>query len=129
MIDITKFEQLQRELSREKGNFVLFGLFLRDEAPGKWDFIVSAPWLEQGKMKALQLLVDRAKPIIGQQELLNLSRIITLNHDDPALFEILSKDRHIDKVTELKDITVAGIEISHAFIFHADEIVAEPLVA
>jgi len=78
-----------KDISAEKGEFVLFGLFLREEAPDKWDLVISAPWLAAGKLKALGEFVEKATTIVGKQELLALSRIVTLNHDDPNLEAIL----------------------------------------
>ncbi len=40
------------EIARKKGEFTLFALLMRADAPGTWDLVVSAPWLESGKLKA-----------------------------------------------------------------------------
>lgn len=51
MISTTKLKKAMREISEKKGEFAFLGLFLRAEAPGLWDLVVSAPWLEQGSLK------------------------------------------------------------------------------
>jgi hypothetical protein len=51
--------------------------------------VVSASWLEEGKLKALGEFVEKAASIIGEEDFLLLSRIVTLNHDDPNLKKIL----------------------------------------
>lgn len=38
-----RFAQLESELSKEKGEFVFFALFMREDVPDRWDLIVSAP--------------------------------------------------------------------------------------
>jgi hypothetical protein len=43
---IEKLASLERDVASEKGEFSLFGLFLREDAEGKWDLLASAPWLE-----------------------------------------------------------------------------------
>jgi len=40
-----KFQQAEEELSREHGRFSLFGLFERRNLIGRWDVVMSAPWL------------------------------------------------------------------------------------
>src|SRR2546423_5692471 len=89
MIQIEKFRRLMEDISAERGEFVFFGLFLREEAVDKWDLVISAPWIEADKLKALREFVEKATPIIGSQGLLTLSRIVTLSLDDPNLDAIL----------------------------------------
>ena len=89
MIHIEKFRRVMEDISAERGEFVFFGLFLREEAPDTWDLVISAPWLETGKLKALGEFVEKVTAIVGKQELLTLSRIVTLNHDDPNLEAVL----------------------------------------
>lgn len=130
MIDITKFEKFYRKIHAEKESFRLFGLLLRAEAPGKWDLVVSAPWLEQGKLKALEEFIEKMSAVVGEHEVLQLSRVITLNHDEPALIEILRQVHKVEETTELRDINIAGMEISHAVIFAANpQFILEPVVA
>jgi hypothetical protein len=107
------------ELSAERGEFALFGLFLREEALDKWDLVISAPWLEEGKLKALGEFVEKAVSIVGEQELLALSRIVTLNHDDPNLDAILNAVEVEDDPLELWNTSFFGLEIKHAYILRA----------
>lgn len=107
------------EVSAEKGEFVLFGLFLREEAQDKWDLVISAPWLEDGKLKALGEFVQKAALIVGEQEFLALSRIVTLNHDDPNLDIILEAIEVENTPVELWNKNFFGLEIKHAYILRA----------
>lgn len=119
MIQTDKLRQVMEELSAEKGEFALFGLFLREEAQDKWDLVISAPWLEEGKLKALGEFVQKAASIVGEQELLALSRIITLNHDDPNLDAILDAVEVEETPLELWNTSFFGLEIKHAYILRA----------
>lgn len=122
MIDINKLRDAMHLVSAEKGDFVLFGLFLREEAPDKWDLVVSAPWLEEGKLVALSEFIKKIAPVVGEQELLALSRIITLNHDDPNLESILRAFSIEDGALEIKDSTLFGMGIKHAYIIRAKRV-------
>lgn len=68
-------------ITQVKGPFTLFALFRRDPL-GPWDLVVSAPWLEHGKLKAvgelLRLLSDR----IGEETVKEFGRIATVARDD-----------------------------------------------
>jgi hypothetical protein len=119
MIQIDKLHRVMEEVSAERGEFELFGLFLREEAQDKWDLVISAPWLEEGKLKALGEFVEKAASIIGEQELLTLSRIITLNHDDPNLNAILEAVQVTDGLRELSNPNFFGLEIKRAYILRA----------
>lgn len=41
-----KFRDAEVQVSQEHGNFYLFGLFEREQTPGRWDLVASAPWLK-----------------------------------------------------------------------------------
>lgn len=128
MIQIDKLRQVMEELSAEKGEFVLFGLFLREEAQDKWDLVISATWLEDGKLKALAEFVQKAASIIGEQEFLALSRIVTLNHDDPNLASILDAVEVENDPLELWNTSFFGLEIKHAYILRAKRLMTlEPV--
>lgn len=119
MIQIDKLRRVMEEVSAEKGEFVLFGLFLREEAQDKWDLVMSAPWLEEGKLKALGEFVEKAASIVGEEELLTLSRIVTLNHDDPNLDAILEAVQVDNGPLELWNRDFFGLEIKHVYILRA----------
>lgn len=118
-VDREKLRQLMREVAAERGEFTLFGLFLRAEAPDKWDLVVAAPWLEEGKLKALGEFVEKLSAAIGEQQLLSLSRVITVKHDDPSLEAILRAVEDDDSDVELSDCDFFGLRIDHAYIFRA----------
>jgi hypothetical protein len=118
-IDKQKLRVLMDRIAAEKGEFAFFGLFLRDEAPDKWDLVVSAPWLEKGKLKALSEFVKELASAVGEEQLLSLSRVVTLNADDPSLDAVLRAVSVDGDVREIRDADLFGLKIKHAFIFRA----------
>lgn len=94
MIDIKILGRAMREISAKKGEFTLFALFRREGAAG-WDLVVSSSCLQDGKLKALGEFAKDLKGIIGEEQLEQLSRIVTINEDDPAL-RIILKSIHVD---------------------------------
>jgi hypothetical protein len=119
MIEIEKLRQVMDQVSAERGDFTLFGLFLSEDSPDKWDLVVSAPWLEEGKLKALKKFVEKLSAIVGQEAVLSLSKIVTLNHDNPLLKAILKAVRVEGRPIEFQNNNLFGLEIKHAYILRA----------
>lgn len=119
MIQIKQLQQVMNEIAQEKGEFILFGLFLRDEAVDKWDLVVSAPWLEADKLKGLREVVDKMASIVGKEQFLALARIVTLNHDEPNLKAILQEVQVENDLVEIKGPNLFGLPISHAYVLQA----------
>src|SRR5437764_13878109 len=119
MIDIEKLRKVMNQVSAEKGDFVLFGLFLSEESPDRWDLVVSAPWLEKGRLKALGEFVEILSSIVGQKDIHSLSKIVTLNHDEPSLKAILRTVQVENVPIVLQDNNLFGLEVKQAYILRA----------
>jgi hypothetical protein len=68
---------------------------------------------------ALGEIVEKVTAIVGKQELLTLSRIVTLNHDDPNLEAVLKIVQVDNGPLELWHPDFFGLDITHAYIFRA----------
>lgn len=111
-----KMRSLEQEISQEKGNFLLFGLFLRTDAQDKWDLLVSAPWLEKDKKSGLEFLIKRIDSMLDSEEILAISRIVVLEQGDPVL-EAINKAISVQHgKVEVADSTFSGVEIAQAVI-------------
>lgn len=119
MIETEKLRKLMDKIEAQRGRFTLFGLFMREESPGKWDLALSAPWLEQGKLKALGEFVKEMSDNLGEEQVLSFSRIVTLNRDDPTLHAILEEVGGMRKPIERQGRNLFGLPIEHAYILRA----------
>jgi len=119
MIDIEKLRRAMRDIAAKKGQFTLFALFRREDGPDGWDLVVSAPWLEKGKLKALGEFSEQLKASVGEKQLREISRIATINQDDPALSATLSAIHVEDGVEEVRDSVFFGLRIEHAIFLRA----------
>ena len=54
---VARLQTAEKAIASAHGPFVLFVLAERETAPGKWDLLVSAPWLETNR-KGVQQMVD-----------------------------------------------------------------------
>jgi len=113
---VEKLLKVEQQISQEKGPFSLFALFLREDAQDKWDLVASAPWLEKNKQEAFQFLANLIRSALSPDELLSLSRIVLVDHNDPALDAIHRALRTEHGIVEVKDSGFFGLKIKHAYI-------------
>jgi len=119
MISTNKLRKAMQEIAAKKGDFALFGLFMRADAPGTWDLVVSAPWLEQGNLKALRKFSELLSNEIGEQSLRQFSRIVTLKPSDPAVAAVVSAFPIDDGELRVQRSNLFGLDIEDAIIMRA----------
>jgi hypothetical protein len=113
---VEKLLKVERQIAEEKGPFSLFALFLREDAQDKWDLVASALWLEKNKQEAFEFLANLIRSSLAPDELLSLSRIVLVDHNDPALDAVHRALRAEHGIVEVKDTSFFGLEIKHAYI-------------
>ena len=119
MISTKKLRKAMQDIAVKKGDFALFGLFMRAEAPGTWDLVVSAPWLEQGNLKALEEFTELLSKEIGEQSLRDFSRIVTLKPSDPAVAAVVSAFAVDNGELRVQRSNLFGLDIEDAIIMRA----------
>jgi hypothetical protein len=107
---------IEHEVSSEKGEFSLFGLFLREDLESKWDLVVSASWIEPDKEHALDYLAKRLQSHLQPQELLTISRIVLVDENSPASEAVHRAIRVEGGTAEVQDSNFFGLQIKHAYI-------------
>lgn len=111
-----KFGELESHIAEEKGGFVLFALFMREDTPDRWDLIVSAPWVGDDKRSAVNYFVSQIKSRLGEGGLTNLSRIVVIDPKDVAV-QALNRAIQIEHGrVEVRDSNFFGLPIKHAYI-------------
>ncbi len=119
MISTVKFRKAMRDIAAQKGDFSFFGLFLRADAPGTWDLVVSAPWLEGQNLRDLGEITKLLSKSIGQQSLRQLSRVVILNERDPSLKKVVSAYSVDDGELRVQHSKLFGLDIEDAIIMRA----------
>src|SRR2546427_13287833 len=111
-----KFAELESRIAEEKGPFALFALFMREDAPDRWDLIVSAPWAGEDKRSVVDYFVGQIKSKLGEQGLTSLSRIVVIDPQDAAV-QALNRTIQIEHGrVEVRDSTFFGLTVKHAYI-------------
>ena len=76
---------IEQDLLAQDKPLSFLGLFLREDSPNLWDAVVSAPWIEQDKRAAVAYLAERLNHHLDADEIVAISRIATVNPDDPRM--------------------------------------------
>ena len=126
-MNITRALRLaMHEIAKSKGDFTLFALFMpadaplmRADDPGTWDLVVSAPWLERGRLKAHRELVDLLAKLIGKRALMQLSRVEPVAADDPRIRFILKGIPVEDGEQHIQNTDLMGMQIERGIVFRA----------
>jgi len=103
-------------MAKEKGPFELFALFLREDAPGKWDLVVAAEWIDKNKEASFKYIAGIVQKTLSKEELLKLSRIVLIDERNPAL-EALHRAMGIEhSIAEIQDSNFFDMQIKHAYL-------------
>ena len=119
MINTNVVRKAMCEIAAKKGEFTLFALLMRTDAPGTWDLVVSAPWLEGGKLKATGEFVRLLAQSIGEESLQQFSRVVALDRDDPPVKFILENLPVEDRELRIQSTDLLGLQIQEGIIFQA----------
>jgi len=114
---VDKIAPAEREISETKGEVSLFALFLREDAPAKWDLIIAAPWASDQSNKTLNDIVAVLKKHISRDDLVKLSRIVLTTSTDDHVRTINRAISARHSPVEVKDVDFFGMPIKHGWIF------------
>jgi hypothetical protein len=113
---IDKLGKIEKDISAEKGPFLLFALFLREDAPDLWDLLIAANWVEKNKAESLKYISTHLSKSLKPDELIKLSRILLIDSNNPGL-KAIHKTIHIEHGNaEIKDSNFFGLQIKHAHL-------------
>lgn len=114
---IDKLQLLEMEISQKQGDFSLFALLLREDAPNRWDLVVSASWFWSDKTKTLDYLVKKLRSRLTSNELVTLSRIVLIDESNPTL-RALQQDFQVHHAPiEVQDCNLFGLQFQRGYIF------------
>ena len=119
MITNAGLRKAMREVAKKKGPFTLFAKIRRSDAPGAWDLVVSAPWLEHGKLKATNELVQLLSDSLGDDALHEFARIATVGVEHPTVRFLIANCPLDDGAIRMQSSDLFGLQIDEAVIFRA----------
>jgi hypothetical protein len=81
---LQKLKNALLELEQEHGPITVCALFLREEPLQIWDIVISAPWLNAGKMESYQIIGSKIQETLSGSEIVQFSRVVILDESDPV---------------------------------------------
>jgi hypothetical protein len=117
---LSKLQAIDQELREETGGVVLFGLFERDDAPGRWDVLIAADWVGPNVNPAVAYVARKIQHSLTPDELVLLSGVVALRSSDPFLRQMLAGTLRVHGSTMLENFVLNGVLITRAWIFTAD---------
>jgi hypothetical protein len=113
---VEKLLAIEARINLEAGSLVLFALIERDDAPGKWDLVVSAAWAKERQKFLLNYIALQVRHNLLWEEKLILSRILILDPQDPfvrAINNMVNVEHGRDR---LSNFLVNGVSIKDSHI-------------
>jgi hypothetical protein len=113
---LKKFLAIERNLSTEKGAFKLFALVQLEELPGLWDVVMSCENLPEKDMPTLRFVVEKIHARLTQKEIVQISRVILLDVEQPFVTKMEQFLVRANNPTELFNCEIDSLKIKHAYI-------------
>ena len=115
---IDKVSDLLPHLEKN-GRVFLFGLFERDDAPNKWDVVVSSDLGDRDRRELVRELSKHLVPALSRDELQSISRIAVIPSQEPAVLALTKSVQVLAGRTELQNCDFMGLPVKRAFLFRS----------
>lgn len=111
-----KLVSVEKRVAEQKGDMNLFALFSRGDSPETWDLLVAGLWIERSKESALRYLTEMVQDALSSDEMMNISRIVLIDVDNPELGPIGKEFQVMHGLVETSNRYFFGLKIAHAYI-------------
>lgn len=127
-----KFREAEEEAARQRGGFTLFALFEREEAPGKWDLVAAAPWLDTSR-NSIKELIDTLNAFFSVKDWKIIATVVPMKESSDFVQAITRKYHFEHQLEEIGSTYVNGLYITHAFLITSNPspapVTAQPVAA
>lgn len=112
---IDAMRKVERNITHTYGPFTLFGLFERESIPGRWDLVVSAPWLPEGR-EGIQIIANYVARL-PKAEAIQIARIVPLAPESTPVRSFTEEVSIIDKgVFATGSTSIGNAEVVRGYI-------------
>ena len=123
---IEKFRDAEKKVSDERGGFALFVLCERDDTPGQWDIIASAPWLTTDRAGIAELV-----NLLGSEmsfiDWLPIARLVPLSPSDSLVRATTALHNVEHQIISLPYSSFGGVRVKQTYLITANShLVAMP---
>lgn len=115
---IENIKEVDKLISKEKGNFNLFGIFIREGLNGKWDILASADWISyNNEGEALKYFIQKLKKKLSEDDIMKIASIILLEPKEPFVKSINNSINTLHSAIKINGDYFNDLFIQNAFIF------------
>lgn len=107
--------KLAESMKADHGDFSLFALMLPEDSGGRWDLVMSAPWLGDG-LSDYEMVAARMKKAMSPAEASAIARIVILGKES---FAFRGGSVSPSWLGEMWDFTFNGVPIRKAYIIES----------
>lgn len=111
-----KVRNLSAELE-EYAPVYLWSLFENEDAPDKWDIVLSSRGSDQNAAAAIRKISKHLVPQLDKSELAAISRIVVIPSEEPSVMALAASMAVQGGLIEIRDSNFMGLAIKHAFLF------------
>lgn len=114
---LEKLVRLETAVAAEKGPFDLFALFSTDEEAGdRWDLVVSATWIGEESLQALDYLTNKLRSCLTPEEFLTILKIAPLDVYDARVKDIQKMVTTEHQLKELREYRFYGLRVDRVYV-------------
>jgi hypothetical protein len=121
MIKPKHIQNVRARLVADRGYLIFLALFERDEAPGRWDLLISGGGLRSDTLADYEYVGRVLQNELTLDEMLELTKFVLLREDYEPIQKLLRRV-HVDggEPVELENFRFYEFLIRRALIFHAE---------
>lgn len=116
-------KSLAEKVSRQLGKLdplspiYLWALFEHEDAPGKWDVVLSSEGSDKNPASAIRAISKHLVPELESAELAAVSRIVIIPSEEPSVLALAQSMAVQSSSVEISECNFMGLEVRHAFLF------------
>jgi hypothetical protein len=113
---IERLNKILNEIETERGPIDFAALVEREETPGKYDLLVSAPWITREK-EFYQYLAAKLRSTLTDADWYLYSRAVVLNEDGEFVQELSRLAGLLGREKDMINFRVANVNVLYAHLF------------
>ena len=116
-------EKVSKQLAKldEFAPIYLWALFEHEDAPDKWDIVLSSQGSDQNTASAIRKISQHLVPELDKIELAAVSRIVVIPSEAPSVMALASDAGFQGGIAEIWDSNFDGLQIRHAYLFRTQQ--------
>ena len=117
---IENVSRAEATLAQENGAFVFFGLLQREETAGKWDVVVSAPWLTTDRA-GTEVVINGLTRFLTAADWLKTASVVPLPPDADFVQSLTRRFQAEHQLLETGGFSTDDVAVDRAFIITANK--------